>query len=229
MKEILRGHLDECLKHYQSTLDAKAPPRTSNAMKVREPIARFCGVQPEAIARWFKGFSPVGITYLKTMCFLDLMGYRVIELERRRPVFRAIIEMIAYQAVPIEEIMRLTGYLNYRNLHRVVLEKTGCSKEMENRMWDLMKGRRTDLEAKKLEAQVQFLPFAPVPEPEKKEVPTPAPVKAHGSNGTLGKIVNGLIALLDNVSDEELRTSDMVRKLSARLNALSPQSHSQET
>ena len=83
--EVFREHFEECLRHFANRFNAKHPPGKKGLPRIRKPIADFCGVGDSAVQAWLsedQGKSPVGEAEVRLKCFLDLNGYRIIELER---------------------------------------------------------------------------------------------------------------------------------------------------
>src|SRR3989344_41005 len=94
----MMGHVRDCLTHYLRAIHEKNPPGTSRAVKARGPMAEFCNVSVNTINRWIvcEEICPSGETLIKTMCFLDLLGYKVIELEGLSKLFRNFLELIGF-------------------------------------------------------------------------------------------------------------------------------------
>ena len=81
--EVFRGHLVECLAHFGEALGRLAPKFSKRTVEVRRPMAQFCGVGDQAVGRWLseRVVCPIGELMFKATCFLDLLGYRIIEFE----------------------------------------------------------------------------------------------------------------------------------------------------
>jgi len=151
--EVFRGHLGECLDHLGKILGAAALKGTPQAVKLREPIAEFCGVLEGAVARWFRDRKPpLGEVAIRLTCYLDLIGYRVIGLSRMNQARRGLIELIGYRLLSLEEVAKLLQYSEPQTLLRVLHGNAKPSKERDRLMFDIWKERKEDLEKKKAKA-----------------------------------------------------------------------------
>ena len=239
-QEVFRGHLEECLQHFGNALVARAPKGSKGSAQARQPMADFCGVGISTVARWLYsiGSLPVGEPLIKLMCYLDLVGYRVIELERMPQGKRAFAELVGYGILSGEEAAKLIGYGNASSLYQVFRGMAGTSEDKDQRMWDAWKERRDVLARKKLEA-AERCGKQPV---SKESIPATvaAPTAARKTAGTrthhLGvalSMMNGLVELLEDMPPfGELSESDRssfvsgtetILRLSAHLSALSSQ------
>lgn len=229
-KEVFRGHFEECLNHFGISLASRAPKGTREAGQAKRPMAGFCGVGIGSVERWVRGAGlPVGGQHFKLMCYLDMAGYRVIELERMPKVLRNIVELISFGILSAQEATKLLQYSIISQLFVVLRGDQGISKEKEQKAWDIWKERRKELEKKKEQARelycLDILPKVST----KAELSRPATVLMSRKTAVVN-IMEGLLALLEESSFEkisednlaELRQSaDMVLNLSARLSALS--------
>jgi len=230
--EIFRGHLDECLKHLGTRLAILAPRRSRNSAKSRLPMAAFCGIQGKSVLEWFnEKAKPKGAQLFKCMCYLDMIGYRVIELERTKRVKRNIVELIGFGIFSSQQMTELLGYTSSSHFFRAM--EGQADKAMEQKMWDLWKERKEELDKKKQEAKPQAI-IVPAAAPAV-IVETPrARAAKEGTSGDIGAaagslVVNfmkGLLVLLESVSDESLlnltrQESGMILELSARMSTLS--------
>jgi hypothetical protein len=154
--EVFRGHLDECLEHLRQCLEAHFPRGLKGAEKARQPIADFCAVEATTVRSWLRQENPPsGIGRVSLMCFLDLLGYRVIELEKFQSM-REFAELIGYRLISVKEAAEALGYANNHHIYEVLLlnEKIGADKE--KRMWNICKERRLELAQKKEEARQKY-------------------------------------------------------------------------
>ena len=95
--EIFRGHLEECVRHLGTRLVSGMPYSPRGIAKKLKPIADFCGVTNRSVSRWLVARRfPVGEVLIKFSCYLDMIGYRVIELERMPKSRRNFAELIGF-------------------------------------------------------------------------------------------------------------------------------------
>lgn len=228
-KEVFRGHFVECLNHFGLSLESRAPKGTRGATQAKRPMADFCGVVIGSVDRWMRsGKLPVGEQYFKLMCFLDMAGYRVIELERTPKVLRNIAELISFGILSSQEVTELLQYSTSSQLFATLRGDLGISQERGQKAWEVWKKRREVLEKKKGQAwELHRLDVSPRTR-TKTELSRPMVMLTHHKTAVVN-IMEGLLALLEDGSFEksedslaELRQSaELVLKLSARLNVLS--------
>ncbi len=225
-KEIFRGHFEECLNHFNLIIASRAPKHTREATQIKRIMADFCGVDLRCIDRWLRCKNPHGgAQYFRVMCYLDMVGYRVIELERMPKVLRNIAELISFGIISADETVELLQYSQKSQLFAVIRGDYGISQEKEQRAWNIWKQRREDLEKKKEQVlrEIYRLDVSPKVYAKAGQASVAAMPMA------IVKIMEGLLALLENEyfqgpesSFAEIRQSiDTVLKLSARLNELS--------
>lgn len=149
--EVFRGHFAECFAHLKKCMEANSPRGLSGVKKSRQPIADFCGISAVTVGRWFDGKSkPIGEFYVRMMCFLDMVGYRVIELEKLGNK-REFAELIGYSLLDLQQAANLMGYKNTHEISAVVKRKQGTSGEKEERMGTICKDMRPTLALRKEE------------------------------------------------------------------------------
>jgi hypothetical protein len=211
--------------------------------KERAPITNFCGVGDKTVRGWFdpKGIIPVGETLLRLYCFLDLIGYRVIEFERMPKVQRNFAELIGFRLFTAEQAFGLLGYTQTSSLFQMLQGEVGASEEKEQRMWEIWKSKREELDARKKAADAY--PLSPSsqtsPADKKEEVDAIAPTpKSHAdkmsrmdtNRKAAMSMMDGLLSLLDEgvfdaISPQQLddltSNSKVVLGLSVHLNDLS--------
>lgn len=221
-KEVFRGHLDECFKHYCVKANFHATRGSNRAAEAKRPMAEFCGVEVSSVTRWIRGGGfPLGDVMLKLMCFLDVIGYRVIELEKMSKYRRGFAELIGYGLLSGDEAAKATGYSHTSTLFQIFLGNGNPSKGKEELMWNMWKQRREELEKKKVECQKLYAsPSRSQPKTDdvrQKLTSTPP------SNKALVNIMEGLLELLKESSpDEDFGDSvDTVLQLSAKMSSLS--------
>jgi len=163
--EVFRGHLDECLRHLGARLAGVVPKGSRGAVESRRPLAEFCGVAVDSVGRWLSGTVPIGEQRLKLMCFLDLIGYRVIELERIPKIQRGFAELVGFGLVSSQEATELLGYSETSTMFKVLAGQQGASGDKNQRMWDYWKEAKGILERKKETLMpVDFLALLPQPD-----------------------------------------------------------------
>lgn len=205
--ELFRGQLAECLEHLTGILASKIPRGHPGAAKVRRPISDFCGVAPETVTRWMRnnGKLPYGEELVKLMCFLDMIGYRVIELQRMRPkTIRDFLELVGYGLLSMEEAARLVGYLRASKLSQVFRGRVNVTKSKAQMMWDLWKGKKDELERIKTIAREKYRLDTSLETSQTLVEAKPAGLKStlsspsHTSgHGAIVKIMEGLLVLLE--------------------------------
>lgn len=234
-QEVFRGHLEECLGHLGASLASRASEDSQEVIRTKKVIADFCGVMADSVSRWFRsdGPRPVGEPLIKMMCYLDMAGYRVIELERMPKVRRHFAELIGFGYLSGEQAAELLGFTTASNLYQVLRGHFGASKDKDQKMWDAWKERREELERKKAQWHERCSSGTPRstrhPTEEAKPEKRPKSLPRHRA---VVSIMEGLLALLEEgsfgtLSESDLtdlrRSADTVLRLSARLNTLSSQ------
>jgi hypothetical protein len=154
--EVFRGTLDECLRHLGAALEANHPAGSKGAASARQPLADFCGVGWPTATRWLKGELPVGLPLIKAICYLQLFGYRVVDFNRVKPGRRHFAELIAFGLLNPEEAAALVGYSDPSWLYAVLKGGQGASDAKEAIMSDTWLARRSELDAKKIQAKERY-------------------------------------------------------------------------
>lgn len=153
IKEVMRGHLEECLEHLKKRFNSKIPRGQRGRSEAIRPLMDFCEVNSQTASRWMDESIeyplPRGKSLLKLHCFLDFHGYKVIEFERMPKILRNFAELIGYGVLSTNDAYSLLGYYDSQQVYQVIWEREGLSREKEVKMWDIWKGRRDELEQKK--------------------------------------------------------------------------------
>ncbi len=150
--EIFREHFEECLRHFGKTFSANYPPGSRNRCKLLKPLIDFCGVGRQTAQKWIDDMGiPRGELMMKLSCYLDLNGYRIIELERMPRVIRGVLELIGFSILSANDMAVALGY-EVQSLYDIFLREAGTSQEKEAMMFELWKGKKTELETKNHEA-----------------------------------------------------------------------------
>lgn len=226
-KEVLRGHLEECVQHLGTNIAAITEERRE-AEKLKRPGADFCGITVDTMTVWFAGGPlPVGETLIKLMCYLDLMGYRVIEFERMLKGRRNFAELVGYGLMSGKQASELLGYTSVSTFYQVMQGNQNANKDRDNRMWDAWKERKEELQNRKEKAlRACSLDSLSKDHSATAEVSKTPGRQAHASRqSAMISIMEGLSALLEGVSDDDVAdikpSADTVLRLSARLSDLS--------
>lgn len=213
-QEVFRGHLEECFKHLGTTLGSRMPKGSPGVRQIKESIAGFCGVTVDTVTRWQKGrLFPIGEILIRLMCYLDLVGYRVIELERMPRFRRGFVELVGFGLLSGQEVAEFLGYATPRSLYRVLQGQCGVSEDRKQQMWDEWKKRREEIERKKEELR------------EKYPVDLTEAITVQASRRpAIVSIAEALLVMLEEEPPEKLsglqESPDTIRQLSARLEAL---------
>jgi hypothetical protein len=156
--EVYRGHIEECLRHLAKMFHSKVSKGSKKAAEAKKPMADFCGITIDTVNRWFNdpNLLPVGETLIKLISYLDMMGYRVIELERMPKSNRNLLELIGYGILTSEEAAKIVGYASKSTLFQVLQGNYGVSEEKSEKIWNLWKERREELGKKKEESKKLF-------------------------------------------------------------------------
>jgi hypothetical protein len=235
--EVFRGHLEECLKHLAKRLDKILPPGSKNVSQLREPMANFCGAKDGTIQRWlFAHQLPGGTLLLKLWCFLDLIGYRVIELERLPKVRRAVAELIGFGLLSATDVAKFVGYASEHQLYRLFFDgDKGTTGDRDEKMLEIYKQHKDALEGVRIDRDVEFppvleasTPVLPIPAPTLQDVPVSAtsPLQEGAidlmqallkmlDSGAFANPSNGLEAKLQASKTTVVRLTAHLSKLSA--------------
>jgi AraC-like DNA-binding protein len=226
--EIIRGHYGECLKHFSDSLALRAPKGSRAAGLAKKLVAEFCGVKVTTVHEWLYGHesAAIGDHHIKLLFYLDMLGYRVIELERMPRAQRKFAELIGYGVVNAKQAADLLGYTTASTLYQVFLGKTNSSPSKEKKMLDEWIARKEDLKRRKEQLQGP---------PQSIHPPSIIPSKPRSSmppsrHTAVVSIMEGLLVLMEEGSYETLSgagladlrlSTDTVLRLSAQMSTLS--------
>lgn len=229
--EIFRGHWEECFKHFAKVFEATNPPSTRAAAKAKRPIAEFCGISADTFTGWMRDRNkPQGITLIKLMCFLDMMGYTVIELTKIPQTKRGFFELIGYGLLSVDEAIKLLSYKEFSTLYQVMFGHVSANEERIQKMWDIWKDQRTKLDEKKKQVRTEYRLTPSSHGEEREQKDRPKVLLTTSRCGAIVCIMQGLLALLEEKSIKEFSEQDLaglqsetntVLRLSAQLNNLS--------
>ena len=232
--EVFRGHLEECLRHLGASIAERFPKQAREAAQAKKPIANFCGVTIKSATLWLKDNSlPTGETLIKLMCYLDTIGYRIIELERIPKEQRNFAELIGFGILSAREAAELVGYDKPSRLYELFRRNVGIGKEKKQKIWDLWKEKKDVLELKKEQTQKLYWSETLLAAPKelqhqlalatKEAIPTKQQAPPH--KATVVSIMEGLLSLLEESPGDTLADlqgfTEVVLRLSASLNLLS--------
>lgn len=225
--EVFRGHLEECFRHLGTSLTSSVPKGSRGVTLAKQPVAEFCGVTIRSITRWLHNTEsfPIGETLIKLMCYLDMVGYRVIELERMPKVRRNFAELVGYGLLTSDQAAEFLGYASTSTLYQVLQGHHGASADKDQKMWDAWKVRKEELVFKKEKSQELYrldIPFKIRPKAEDSK-----PAISASRQTAVVNIMKGLLSLLEEGALSESsfadlqRSADTILRLSAHLSALS--------
>lgn len=244
--EIFRGHLEECLKHLGSIFASRYPKGYRGTLQAKKPMADFCGVSVYTVSLWLTGGPlPDGESYIRLLCNLDFLGYKVIELERLPSGRRNFFELVGYGLISLTDAAKYLGYTAVSRLTGVLYEAHGIGKEKEQKMWDLWKEKREELNNLKVLAKEKFkLPFSLEKEPEEEDqqvtkVSAELIPNSHQTESGALAIMQGLAMMMDGgffakLSQAELQVlnhafDNVIIRLSEHLNLLASRLKATET
>jgi hypothetical protein len=232
-QELFRGHLEECLQDLASKL-ATVTRGSPVAAKIKRFISDFCGVTANSVTRWLHqpaAAPPIGGSLIKLMYFLDVTGYRVIELERIPKARKNFGELIGLGIISAKDSADLLGYSRASSLYQVLQGREGISKEKEQRMWTLWKERKDVLEQKRLSVLNAWGNLISELIPKNSNKTTKPTTSSLPNKTALVALMSGLLALFEETFPEKISEKDLsaeliqcsktVLKLSAYLTALS--------
>lgn len=228
-QEVFRGHFDECFQHFAARYLSQHPRECKDAHRSKEPIAQFCGVHVRTITDWIYNSGDcraIGQSRIKIMFYLQMIGYRLIELERMPKTRRNFAELIAFGVLSPNDAAGILEYKKTFVLYDVLNEKQGISKEKENKMWDAWKERKEQLQLAKEKAEELYTIDLPYKSEKKSQGIPPVSNRFRAAVS----VMEGLLAMLENGSFKDLTHSDLeylrrvagglILRLTAKLSAL---------
>lgn len=205
---IFRGHLDECLRHMAERYKRQIRKGSPIADKAKRPIAEFCGVTTQTVQGWFFDGSqmPIGETWIKLICYLDLLGYKVIEFERMKTALHNFMLLIGFGILSLQQAAESLSYTKAHALSQAFHDKSGVSKEKELKMWELWKTNKDQLSQKMKETKQNYALLFSLTDAEslKAEVIVDPQIGEASNQMAIINIMNGLLILIDNESIDEL-------------------------
>lgn len=228
--EIFRGHTDECMRHLAADIAFRSPKGSKEAGKAREPIAKFCRVSINTVRTWFSGETrlPQGETLIRLICYLDMIGYKVIEFENMAKAYRHYCELIAFGIIEnFPEAAKLVGYADPWTMSQVLQGKARSNETIAQRMFEVWKTKKAELEIAKEAIRKECCPtfnHQPSATEEQKltvrrNLPIAIDAQVEGKDAAMC-IMEGLLVLLDQIRPHKkvLRQhASVVLRLSAHL------------
>ncbi len=233
-KEVFRGHFEECVQHLRQALLSQLPENLAGAEEQRKPIAEFCDVTTRGVAQLLTNdMKTFAWRVIRFMCYLDMIGYRVIELEGMKPAVRCFTELIGYGIFTPQAACEAIGYVAVSTLYDVMKGRHSVSDAKLQIMWNIWKERKDELEARKRELSKFSIQISMDFVPGDRSLASSSVAKR-----SLGKrkplkhsmavihLMKGLSVLLDDPSmsaclKEVEQHPDVVLSLSAQMSALS--------
>lgn len=218
---VFRGHIEECVQDYNNRLSEGFSEGSKGSAEARQPLADFCGVsQTSSVYRWLKlGKLPRGAQLIKLMCFLDIIGYKVIDLERMSKTRRMLSELIGFSLATPEELIEEIGYASTSNFFQTLYGHCGVGNDRAEKMWSICKERKVDIEQAKARIKSRIFTQTTL-----KLGSDQIPIKR-----SVTSFMEGLLLLLEetfpgNVYNEKtqelLPYAGTIRQLSERMNSL---------
>lgn len=157
-QEIMRGHLDECLDNLNHKFANKNLVQTKQILL--KSMADFCAASTHSARNWLHGNKnlPISDKRIKLMCFLDLLGYKIIELENMTESLRGLAEIIAFNLINLSEASEIIGYSDPSRLIEIMNNKVSPSAEKKRKIWDMWTNKKEELK------QLKQTAFASLPE-----------------------------------------------------------------
>lgn len=229
-EEVYRGHFEECVADLSRRLDKRHPKGSHHANQNRKKIAEFCGVGTQTVLRWLNGDNiPQSSVFIKLMCYLGLLGYRVIEVEKMKESRRNFFYLIGFGVITLEQASQKLGYSKSSNLTAVLQGKFDCDEVKKGLMYDTWVANKDALSERRRTASEQLginliEEDLPVPEPAKLSQKS-SPKRFSLRVQAIVHIAKGLSVLLSEPFDASdlaalgVHTGDLL-KLNARLSDL---------
>lgn len=207
--EIMRGHLDECFTHLKQRLNQQAH-NSSHNHEMMSALAVFCGCSYSAVTRWQPGSGsmPLADARIKLMAYLDLLGYRVIELENMSTSFRALADLIAFGLIDPSQALIAIGYADIATLYKVIHGKSNASPEKKEKTGQLVKEKISEINPAKEKAYQKLPAFAAKLLPSSIEIKPK--IKETGLIGTsVNNSIQGLLSIMQGL--DTLLNSEAVK------------------
>lgn len=226
-----RGYVEDCLQHFATTVTMENPENTRRIVQLRKHIAKFCGVCEDTVISWIRtSTSPTGSGWVKLACYLDTIGYKVIELERSPKELKCCVELIGLGLSTAEKLAKDMSYSKTHTLYSVLKKKRAASPEKRTIMWNVWKEKREEIEKRKERVRKEVHAIESSQDTRKKAAPKKMATVLSGQSRAAINIMKGLLALLESGTLDELATSneptlrkaagETIMRISAHLNRL---------
>ena len=134
---VFRGHVDECIEHFRHALLSQLPEGLQGAAEQRKPVVQFCDVDDAALRRLLQTErNNMGALVIRMMCYLDMVGYRVIELENLPAGVRGFTELIGYRLLHPQHAYKLVGFRDTSSLYDVIKGRRGLDDSKRHMMFE---------------------------------------------------------------------------------------------
>ncbi len=223
------------MRHLKAEFDSVVPRGTKGVFDQYRPIADFCKVTAVTVSRWFRegDSNPIGDTWIKMICYLDLIGYKVIELENMGKTFRHIAEIVGYGLMTGEQVLVELDYSQSSRLKMILTGEIGISDGRSQKMYDIWKARHAELDVVKAKMQERYRKHTirPAVVPIASSAPLVLARAMPSREQALVSIMEGITSLLDEAVGDQAdprvliglnpATKKAILHFSARLSAIS--------
>lgn len=149
-KAVFRGTAEACFHHFKKQFERRYPKGVKGTEKAKAPMADFCGVRVTAITRWFNSNEGAsGSTYMKLLCFLQVQGYIINELQGLGTTELGLLELIGYDVVDPKEIQQYLKYPQLGQMFKVLRGEGKLVNSRASRGWEFLRKHRSALKEKK--------------------------------------------------------------------------------
>jgi len=201
-----------CWRAYANTLPTGVP----HSVKLREDLIEFLHVNEGTVRKYISGGHIQGEPLIRLRVFLSLKGYSVLELKRLPPLQLKLVEMVAFDVITVDDVVKKIGYASASGALRFLRGDTELGErekkdiERRERVERLVREHEADLlAAKELWNErlgIQDAQVAPVTEDTKPESSVVEPEKK-GKTSDDEAIFIGLAKALSLVSERLIRSS----------------------
>lgn len=146
------------------------------------------------------------------MCYLQMIGYRVIEWEKIPVARRNFAELLGFGILSVEQARVIIGYSTTTTTYQVLLGHYGTSKDKDGIMWETWKSKMGELEGVKSDALQKYrLDLSSVKQPRTETQGQIPQAIAPTRFTAISYFMDGLKALLEDKSfiNTELDSADV--------------------
>ena len=153
---VFRGTMMACFDHFKRQFEKRHPKASKGASEAKEPLAAFCGVRYHTVTRWFGHEQlPQGEVQFRLICFLQVQGYIVNELQSLSATALGLLELIGYGVLTVDQMCKHIGFPSTKQLFGVLRGQGNLVNGRAERGWALFKQHRPALKSKKEAAHKQ--------------------------------------------------------------------------